>query len=105
MASAMSKRQWRVILLGPALALVAAAATLAVDRETGILPVLQLLEQVRRADARVEALVAERGQLIRRVRGLRSDSFQIEAVARRELGMVRPGEVVIRFGSDDAETD
>ena len=101
----MSKRHWRAVLLGPTLALVAAVVTLAVDRETGILPMLQLLDQVQRAEGRIEALVAERGQLIRRVRGLRSDSFQIEAVARRELGMVRPGEVVIRFGSDGAETD
>ncbi len=92
-------------LVGPSLVLIAAGAMLAVDQERGILPMLDVTEQVRSAEALVEALALEREQLIRHVRGLRSDPYEIEAVARAELGMVRPGEVVIRFEGDGTNAD
>ena len=92
-----SRSRWAALLVGPSLVLIAAGATLAVDRERGILAMLDVTAQVRSAEALVEARALEREQLIRHVRGLRSDPYAIEAMARAELGMVRPGELVIRF--------
>ena len=96
---------WAAALVGPGLILLIAGATLAIDRERGILPLLDVVERVQGAEARVEALAQERQQLIRRVRGLRSDPYEIEATARAKLGMVRPGEVVIRFEGEGASAD
>ncbi len=105
MASPRSRPRWAAALVGPSLALGVAAATLALDRDTGILPMLNLLDRVGNAEARVEALTLERGQLIQQVRGLRSDPYELEAAAREKLGMVRPGELVIRIEYSGAEPD
>ncbi len=105
MARTKSMRAWRAVLLGPALALAATAATLVLDRETGILARVDLIDRVRQVEARVDALKGERAELIGHVRGLRSDPFEIESVARGKLGMVRPGELVVQLGSDGAQID
>lgn len=105
MARQSSRLRWLPALLGPGLVLLLAGATLAVDRDRGILPMLDVAEQVRGARALVEELAQEREQLIQHVRGLRSNPYEIEAVARVKLGMVRPGEVVIRFEDEGATAD
>ncbi len=97
--------RWLPALLGPSLGLLMAGATLAFDRDRGILPMLEVVEQVRGARALVEELAQEREQLIQYVRGLHSNPYEIEAVARVKLGMVRPGEVVIRFEDEGATAD
>ncbi len=97
--------RWLTALLGPGLVLLMAGATLAIDRERGILPMLDVAEQVRGARALVDELAQEREQLIKHVRGLHSNPYEIEAVARVKLGMVRPGEVVIRFEGQGATAD
>ncbi len=105
MARTKSMRAWRAVLLGPALALAATAATLVLDRETGILALVDSIDQVGQAEARVDALKGERAELIGHVRGLNSDPFEIESVARAKLGMVRPGELVVQLGSNGAQID
>ena len=105
MARTKSMRAWRAVLVGPALVLAAASATLVRDRETGILAVVDLIDQVGQVEARVDALKGERAKLIGHVRGLRSDPFEIESVARGKLGMVRPGELVVQLGSDGAQLE
>ena len=105
MARRRSRLRWFTALLGPSLVLLMAGATLSVDRERGILPMLDVAEQVRDARLLVEELAQEREQLIQHVRELRSNPYQIEAVARVKLGMVRPGEVVIRFEDEGATAD
>ncbi len=97
--------RWLTALLGPGLVLLMAGATLAIDRERGILPMLDVAEQVRGARALVDELAQEREELIQHVRGLRSNPYEIEAVARVKLGMVRPGEVVIRFEDGGVTAD
>jgi cell division protein FtsB len=92
-------------VVAPALALLAAAATLALDQETGILAMAELKSRVEEAEARIAKLHEEKRWLIRHVRGLRSDPFEIESVARNRLGMVRPDEVVIRLESDAPGVD
>jgi cell division protein FtsB len=81
----------------PAVAFSGALVALVLDREDGLGTLLELRVQAREARTRVDGLVAERERLSALVRGLRSDPDQIEAVARAQLGMLRPGEVVVRM--------
>ncbi len=97
--------RWLPALLGPSLVLLLAGATLAIDGDRGIVPMLEVAEQVRGARALVDELAQEREQLIKHVRGLHSNPYEIEAVARVKLGMVRPDEVVVRFEDEGATAD
>ena len=85
------------VALAPLLALVAAGAILAADRETGLLPLARIRDAVEARRSHVRDLELERTQLTRQIRRLRSDPFAIEQAAREELGMLRPGELVVRW--------
>ena len=94
-------RSWRMwgLRLAAALALAAAIAYLPyhlVGGTTG-----NQLERVEREVGRVRAEIAARRvanhELRRDIEALRRDPGAIEDIARRELGMVRPGEVILRF--------
>ncbi len=87
------------LALGPVLALGGASVALVLDREDGIGTLIELRRQARYAHARVVRLSAEKERLSSDVRGLRSDPDQVEAAARSRLGMLRPGEVVVRMPS------
>jgi cell division protein FtsB len=89
-----------VVLVAPVLAIVLALASLAFDEQRSV----QLLWELRRAvsaeRARVDGLERERGLLLAEIRALRTDPGAVEAVAREKLGMVRPGEIVIRWNAE-----
>ena len=87
------------LMLGPVLALTGASIALVLDREEGIGTLIELRRQARYAHARVDRLSAEKERLSSVVHGLRSDPEQVEAAARSRLGMLRPGEVVVRMPS------
>ncbi len=98
-------KRWprRVALaLGPVLALSGACVALVLDREDGVGTLLELRRQARDAHVRVDRLSSEKESLSSLVRGLRSDPDQVEAAARSRLGMLRPGEVVVRMSSTGA---
>ncbi|MFQ5698437.1 MAG: septum formation initiator family protein [Myxococcota bacterium] len=80
-----------------ALALCAALLRVALDPDAGLGVLWDLEGAVHERDAEIADLERERVELIDRVRALRDDPEQIERVAREHLGMVRPGEVVIRW--------
>ncbi len=88
-------RPW--LLAPPLAALILAGGWLWLDEEAGLKTWLRLRAEVGRERARVEGLEHERSGLLRRTRKLRSDSLAVETVAREELGMVRPGELVIQW--------
>ncbi len=95
-------RRWArrlALALGPVLALGGASVALVLDREDGIGTLIELRRQARYSHARVDRLSAEKERLSSVVRGLRSDPDQVEAAARSRLGMLRPGEVVVRMPS------
>jgi cell division protein FtsB len=92
----------RAAWLAPATALVTAGALLLLDGDTGIGSLLEISRRVERAEARLEAARAERARLVREVKALRSDPFELEVVAREQLGMVRPGEIVLRWEPAEA---
>jgi cell division protein FtsB len=92
--------QFGAVWVAPTLVLIAAAVTLLLDRETGVLPLLELRGEASRIEARVDALEDDRERLRARVIALRTDPLEVEALAREQLGMVRPDEVVLRLGAD-----
>ena len=87
------KRPW----LGAVVAAVAAAVILLLDDQTGLVPLARLRAAAATVDAEVRDLELRREALLARAERLRRDPFEIEAVARKSLGMVRPGEIVVRF--------
>ena len=92
--SAWAVRLW----LAPLLVLAAALVTLALDTQTGLVPLVELWREAGRVEAEVRALETERDTLRARALALKTEPIEIEALARERLGMVRPGEVVLRLG-------
>lgn len=86
-------RKLTVLLLGLSLAL----GVLSALGEGGLSRVERLQTDHELALLRNARLAAENGRLIARVKALRDDPEIIASVARDQLGLVRPGEIVIRF--------
>ncbi len=100
----MAKRKglgfWRGLLgvaVAPLLALLAALGILLLDRETGLLPLAGLREQAQLRRSKVSDLDAERVRLGQRIGRLRGQPLAVETAAREQLGMLRPGEIVVRW--------
>ncbi len=70
---------------------------LAVVGERSIDRFWSLREEVNRVQREIQRLEAENEELSRTVDRLKDDPSVIEQIAREELGMVRPGEKVLRF--------
>ncbi len=65
--------------------------------EKGIVHLLRLQKEVARIRERNVKLEEENEKLKEEVRRLRSDKRYIEEIARRELGMVKEGEIIYQF--------
>jgi cell division protein FtsB len=91
----MMPRGWRpsLVVLGMLALLVGAA----VFGDTGILHLRRLRAEVEALHRDVQALEAENERLSRALTELRTDPAAVERIAREELGLVRPGERVLRF--------
>lgn len=77
--------------------LVFATIVLVVDSlvgEKGLLETLKVRRQHRELAASVDAIRHENGQLREQVRRLKEDPAEIESVAREELGLIKPGEML-----------
>ena len=62
--------------------------------EKGLMERLKARRQYLEAVAAYEAAKAENGRLREQVRHLRDDPATAEAIAREELGLIRPGEIL-----------
>lgn len=80
-----------------ALALCAALFRVGLDRDAGVGVLWDLDGAVRDREAGIARLELERAKLIDQIHALRDDPLALERVARERLGLVRPGEVVIRW--------
>lgn len=98
-------RRRELLWIGPLAALVGAAFALLYDADNGLRAVFSVRAELARAEARVAKLYEERVELVDRADRLRSDPFEIESVARESLGMVRPGEMVVRLRGDAPQGD
>ncbi len=63
--------------------------------DRGLAQTVRARTDYKRAVASLEALKAQNAQLRDEVRRLTADPAAIEAVAREELGLVRPGEILV----------
>jgi cell division protein FtsB len=90
-------RRWLYRFAGAAL-LVALLAYLPylVHRSDGYLRMTRMHEELEELDRRREALARENAELRRDIRRLRGDLDAIDRVARDDLGLVQPGEIVIQ---------
>lgn len=69
---------------------------LAVFDPHGALAVRQQRVKLAQVNAEVATLTAKNAELREEIDHLRSDEATIERIAREELGLVKPGEVVLR---------
>ena len=94
-AAVASPKRW--LWVGPLAALAGAAFALLYDADNGLRAMLAVKTEIRHVDQRIAVLWSERRELVARAERLRTDAFEIESVARESLGMVRPGEIVVRL--------
>ena len=85
----------RRALAGAALGI--AAAGLLVFGSAGAIRVWQMRQEVEVLEREIQELRAEADRLNRTVDRLREDPALVEQIAREDLGMVRPGEKVLKF--------
>ncbi len=71
--------------------------------DRGVLRVYKAYLQKTELEEKIVALEKTNAELRREIDALRNDLKAIEAIARRELGMVRPDEQVYQFHSDGRE--
>jgi cell division protein FtsB len=70
---------------------------LAMAGERGFLEVYQFSRHLKRVESRIRVLEGENERLWRQVTGLRSDPYQVEKLAREDLGLVRPDEIIFEI--------
>jgi cell division protein FtsB len=90
-SSAKAPRRVRTVLTFIA----AALALNAVAGERGLLDLVRIRDQERRLTTAIGTVRAENAALRSEVLRLKEDPAMIEAIARRELGLLRKGEVLI----------
>ena len=77
---------------------------LALAGERGFLEVYDFGRYLKHVEGRIRALEQENTRLQRQVAELRSDPSQVEKLAREELGLARPDELIFEI-VDEQETD
>jgi cell division protein FtsB len=90
----------RLRALGPrwiVAGLLALLVVAAIVGDNGMLHLWRLRAELAALQRDVQALEAENEQLSRNIGELRDNPEVIERIAREELGLVRPGERVLRF--------
>ncbi|MEO8522417.1 MAG: septum formation initiator family protein [Acidobacteriota bacterium] len=62
--------------------------------EKGLMESMRAREQYREVSASLDAIKRENVQLLEEARRLKEDPQAIEALARKDLGLIRPGELL-----------
>ena len=73
--------------------------------DRGVVHLWGLMEEREKLDKMNFLLQKENESLRERIYRLRHDDLYLEKVAREELNLVRPGEVIYRFSSSESEKD
>lgn len=55
-------------------------------------------EELKALEERIRALEEDNSRLREEIEALKNDPLYIEKIARKELGLVRPGEIIYKFG-------
>jgi cell division protein FtsB len=88
---------WRAHPAWLAAAAAGALLLVALLGDNGVLALWRLRAEVAALQRQVQALEAENDRLTQAIAELRDDPGVLERLAREELGLVRPGERVLRF--------
>ena len=65
--------------------------------ERGLLRIYEMRQEKQRIERSVADLRIENQKLCLSIEALRSDRHQLERIARKDLGLVRPNEVIYQF--------
>ena len=92
-------QRWLYYSLG---ALIALVSVVTIIGERGALHLWRLRSEKAQLDGENYRLQKENDSLRQRVSRIRRDDYYLEKLAREELNMVRPGEVVYRFANRES---
>ena len=84
---------------------IVALGLFAIFGDRGVLHLLRLRNEKRSLDEQNYVLQKENAALRQKIAKLRQDDYSLEKLAREELNLVRPGEIIYRFPADDARND
>jgi cell division protein FtsB len=93
-------RRWTLYVLG---VFILSLCVLTAVGERGVLHLWQLTGEKARLDEENYRLQKENEGLRQRISKLRNDNFYLEKMAREELNLVRPGEIIYRFAPSEAK--
>lgn len=65
--------------------------------ERGLLRIYEMNKEKQRIELRVAELRVENQQLAQTITALHNDRNQLERIARKELGLVKPNEIIYQF--------
>ncbi len=71
--------------------------------DQGLLKYFQVSKTHRQLQGEIHSLERQNGQLRKQASRLKNDPEEIEAIARRELGLVKKGELIYQFKRDGKE--
>ena len=94
-------KNWPLLMIG---ALIALLSLVTIVGERGALHLWRLRGEKNRLDEQNYRLQKENEALRQRIYALRNDDSYLEKVAREELHLARPGEIVYRFQSPRARS-
>jgi cell division protein FtsL len=66
----------------------------------GFLAMRRTKQEIQRVQGEIDRLNKENSELSQEVKALKSDPRKIESIARDELGLAKPGEVIIKIPKD-----
>lgn len=92
-------QHWFICLL---LLLIVLLSVSTIFGERGVLHLWRLGAEKAKLDDQNHQLQQENHELRQRIDRLRHDDFYLEKIAREELNLVRPGEVIYRFTSTES---
>ena len=75
--------------------ILAASALNALFGDRGLLELLKVREEVQSLDREIAMLRAENQRILEEIRSLKTSPMVVERLARENLGLVKPGEVVL----------
>jgi cell division protein FtsB len=90
------EKQHRIVISG-GIGCFLLLSLLAIAGERGFFEVYQFSRHLQHVERRIQALEVENERLRMQVIGLRSDPYQIEKLAREDLGLVRPDEIIFEI--------
>jgi cell division protein FtsB len=90
------EKQHRIVI-GGGIGCFLLLSLLAMAGDRGFFEVYQFNRHLQHIERRIQALEVENERLRIQVTGLRSDPYQIEKLARQDLGLVRPDEIVFEI--------